>query len=204
MKTTNSDPNKNLLRSITTFNELDDYISVLTSVLDYVDNYEGHPFFVDYSPNSTFKITKNTHGVDGYDLKLLKLGQPIACVGYYNLDESDTTWVKCYSTGHTHIYAFRSEDGKGTFDFQCDDFTYTTIPFNVEDYNETMYHQLEFVYQQEQVNVAMCIAKLMSSDKERQFRQFVIYENKDTDYRCILQELKDFVYTKTMIQGGFE
>lgn len=195
---------KSFLRSMTTFKELDEYIVVLKDVLDYVDRFVGHPFFTVYSDNGTFRISKNTHGVNGYDLKLLKHGIEIVCIGYYNLDPDDNTWAKCYYAGHTHIYAFRHEDGPSTFDYQGDDSDYTTIPFSIEDYNETMYNQLEFVYSQEQVNVAMCIAKLMSSDPERELRQFVIYENESTDYYTILQELKDFVYLKTMIQGGFE
>lgn len=197
-------PHKSLLRSMATFKELDEYISVLKNVLDYIDRFVGHPFFTDYSTNGIFRISKNTHGVNGYDLKLLKHGVEIACIGYYNLDPDDTTWAKCYSDGSTHIYAFRHNKSPDTFDYQGDDAVYTTIPFSIDDYNETMYNQLEFVYSQEQVNVAMCIAKLMHSDPERQYRQFVIYENSNQDYREVIQDIKDFVYTKTMIQGGFE
>lgn len=196
-------PHKSLLRSITTFNELDEYITVLTSVLDYIDRFVGHHFFTDYSDNGTFRITKNTHGVAGYDLKLLKHGMEIACIGYYNLDPDDVTWAKCYDEGHTHIYAFQQHDEQ-LFDYQGMNSTFISLPCRIEDYNETMYEQLEFVYPKEQVNVAMCIAKLDKSDSTKEHRQFVIYESPTTDYRTILEELKEFVYIKTMIQGGFE
>lgn len=204
---TNSDvtvgPHKSLLRSITTFKELDEYITVLKNVLDYIDRFVGHPYFTDYSENGTFRITKNTHGANGYDLKLLQNGIEIACVGYYNLEPDDGTWAKCYDAGHTHIYSFQQHDEQ-LFDYQGEESTFVSLPCRIEDYNESMYEQLEFMYPKEQVNVAMCIAKLDKSDSTKEHRQFVIYESPTFDYKTTIEEIKDYVFTKNMIQGAFE
>lgn len=197
-------PHKSLLRSITTFKELDRYVGVLIDVLDYIDRFVGHPFFTDYSENGIFRITKNTHGVEGHDFKLLKFGVEVACIGYYNLEPDDSSWAKCYDEGHTHIYAFRHNKGESTIAVQGNSEQYVDIPYNIDDYNETMYDQLEFMYSKEQVNISMCVAKIMNSDTEREYRQFVIYENNLNYYENILQELKDFVFHKTMLKGGFE
>lgn len=200
------EPHKSLLRGITTFKELDRYIGILTDVLDYIDRFVGHPFFTDYSENGTFRITKNTHGVNGHDFKLLKYGVEIACIGYYYLDPDDSIWTKCYEAGHTHIYAFKHDDGDSTFDFQGVDDPHpnATIPYDINDYNENMYEQLEFVYPKEQVNIMLCVAKLIGTDPNRKYRQFVIYENHLNYYETVLTELKDFVFHKTMLKGGFE
>lgn len=204
MSDVNVGPRKSLLRGIDTFKELDEYITVLTSVLDYIDRFVGHPFFTDYSENGTFRISKNTHGVNGYDLKLLHYGLEVACVGYYNLDESDNSWVKCYDTGKTHIYAFQDDDHASTFDYQAEGDTFITIPYSIDDYNENMYEQLEFIHSKEQVNVLMCVAKLTASDSTRKNRQFVIYEEHHRDYYAILEDIKDYIFERTVLQSrGF-
>lgn len=201
----NSVPRKSLLRSISTFKELDEYITVLTSVLDYVDRFAGHPYFSDYSSDGTFRIYRKNYNNNQYDLRLLYKGIQIICIGYYVLDQSDNIWVKWFDTGHAHIFAYQHEEHENVIDYQgCTDAHVVSLPYRIDDYSESMYDQLEFMYPKEQVNIIMCVSKLDASDSTREHRQFSVYEGHNIDYYKVLQELKDFVYTKTMIQGGFE
>lgn len=195
----NFEPRKSLLMGISTFKELDEYITVLTSVLDYIERFAGHPYFSDYFGDSIFKIIKNDHGTNGYDLKLIHKGIGIACVGYYRLDQSDNIWVRCYYDGHTHINAFQHDEHENVIEYQCSTGAqFDVLPYNIDDYNESMYDQLEFVYPKEQVNTIMCIAKLDASDSARKHRQFSIYEGCSDDYYKVLEELKEWIKLKEM------
>lgn len=198
------EPTKSILQSIDNFEALSRYIEVLAAILDYIDHFVGHPFFTDYGPDGIFKIAKITHGVDGYCLRLLKNGVEIATVGYYHLDPDDTSWIKINSSGEFQIYGFPQEN-KSTYSFydELDNLT-AEVQYSIDNFNETMYDQLEFMYSKTQVNGAMCMAKLSQSDKNREYRQFVFHERPSTNFGTILGELKDYVYHRTMLQGGFK
>jgi|SRR6478609_3385051 len=197
-------PRKSKINTIDTFEELDKYITVLTSILDYIDRFVGHPFFTDYSHNGRYNIVKKTHGVDGYCLTLVKDGIELASVGYYNLDPEDTSWTKVDLSGTTHIYGFPQENQSTYSYYDACDSLEADVEYNIADYNETMYTQLEFVYSKAQVNGAMCMAKLAQSDPNRKYRQFVIYEYPSRDFNVLLEDLKDYIFERTvMLAKGF-
>lgn len=189
-------PRGRLINTIDTFDELDKYITVLTSILDFIEQYEGHPFFTYNAYNTKYKIVKK-YEVDGYRLTLLQDGIELAIVGYYHLGLADTSWVNVGSTGiniycfpqsNQSAYSFYSETG------HCEE----NVEYNIQDYNEDMYEQLEFAYSKVQVNCAMCIAKLSKSDPNREYRQFVFYEYSTIDFYTILQDLKDYIFHRSI------
>lgn len=204
MSDVNVGPRKSLINIIPTFEALDDYIKVLTSILNYIDRYVGHPYFTDYSPNGRYKIVKKTHGVDGHCFTLVQDGIELATVGYYHLEPDDTSWTKVDVSGTTHIYGFTHENQSTYSFYDSTDYCEADVEYNIQDYNEIMYDQLEFVYSKAQVNCAMCMAKLAKSDPKREYRQFVFYEYPTRDFYVILEDIKDYIFERTVLESkGF-
>lgn len=189
---------KKYLKDVSTFQELDEYILVLTKILNLIDKHKDNACFHKYD----LHITANFHGKEGFSYVLKQGDVAVACVGYYNLDREDESWINDLGE-FVHIYGFPQE-GQTEYKYTTTEFTklgdsvqrHVNVPYNADDYNEEMYTQLEFIHTQMHIKGGMILSQLGKSDPYRKFRQFVIYERAVINFYEVLKDMESLIECK--------